>query len=69
MKVNRHKRESHSLFQSNYIRLQSVMSSITISTSSSLKKKEREKGEKKRGEKEKGMKRVYERKEEKEERI
>ena len=47
------------------------MSSITISTSSSLKKKirEREKGEKKRGEKEKGMERVYERKEEKEEQM
>ena len=62
----------HYLFQSYYIRLQSVMSSITISTSSSLKKKKRRAKEKermkrrrrkrkrwKRGEEEKGMERVY----------
>ena len=34
--------KSHSLFQSDYIRLQSVMSSIKISTSSSTKKKKKE---------------------------
>ena len=64
--------KSHSLFQSDYIRLQSVMSSITISTSSSLKKKKKRAKEKermkrrrrkrkrwKRGEEEKGMERVY----------
>ena len=54
-------------FKLDYIQLQSVMSSITISTSSSLKKKrdkgerqnekkERGKEEKKRGEEEKGWK-------------
>ena len=46
--------KSHSLFQSNYIRLQSVRSSITISINSSTKKKKREgKGERER-EKENG---------------
>ena len=65
-------RKSNSLFQSNYIRLQSVMSSIIISTSSSLKKKKNKAKEKermkrkrkkrkrwKRGEEEKGMEIVY----------
>ena len=62
--------KSHSLFQSDYFRLQSVMSSITISTRSSLKKKRAKEKERmkrrrrkrkrwKRGEEEKGMERVY----------
>ena len=40
--------KSPSLFQSDYIRLQSVMSSITISTSSSLKKKKKKKENRRR---------------------
>ena len=50
--------KSHSLFQSDYIRLQSVMSLITINTSSSLKKKKKGKGERENEKKEKEKKEV-----------
>ena len=53
--------KSHSFFQSDYIRVQSVMSSITISTSSSKKKKKQEgKGERENEKKEKEKKRAEE---------
>ena len=44
--------KSHSLFQSDYIRLQSVMSSITISTSSSTKKKKKKRRQRRKRERE-----------------
>ena len=53
--------KSHSLFQSDYIRLQYVMSSITISTNSSLKKKKKSKGERENEKEEKEKKEVEKR--------